>query len=102
MPTEQQNPDSAQQSLDLNFSQLILGFSSAALHYLGEQDYFGEPGSRGAEKANLELARHNIEIIDLLSEKTRGNLDEDEAKLLREVLTDLKMKYVEATRRQRD
>ena len=74
----------------LDFSALILGFSSAALHYLGE----GE----GQSPVNLVLARQNIEIIRLLKDKTRGNLTPDELALLEKVTVDLQLKYIEASK----
>ena len=75
---------------EVDFSGLILGFCSAALSYLG----FGpEQVNR-----NLLLARQNIEIIELLANKTKGNLTPEEEKLIQEVLHDLRLKFVDATR----
>jgi len=47
---------------------------------------------------NLTLARQNIDILDMLQKKTKGNLSSDEEKLLLEVLRDLRLKFVEASR----
>ncbi len=78
-------------SSDVDFSGLILGFCSAALSYMG----FGpEQVNR-----NLPLARQNIEIIELLARKTQGNLTPEEDKLCQEVLHDLRIKFVDATRK---
>lgn len=71
------------------FSELVLGFASAALTYLGEL-YSGDSST---EVVNLDLAKQNIDFLDVLKEKTKGNLDEQELKLLTSVLTDLKSKY---------
>ena len=76
----------------LDFSGLILGFSSAALHYLGVA---AVPGRETA--LNLPLAKQNIEIIRMLSEKTKGNLTADETKLVQQLLADLQLKWVEAS-----
>ncbi len=76
----------------LDFSALIMGFSSAALHYLGAGG--GEAG------ANLALARQNIDIIRLLKEKTKGNLAQDEHELIERVSVDLQLKFIEASKRQ--
>ena len=73
----------------VDFSGLMLGFSSAALSYMGLES--------GSVK-NLELAKQNIDVMCMLSEKTKGNLTADEDKLLKELLLDLKKKYVEATK----
>jgi hypothetical protein len=44
------------------------------------------------------VARETIDMIELLEEKTRGNLTPDEATLLRNLLTDLRMRFVAAPR----
>ena len=77
----------------VDFSGLILGFSSAALHSMGVVDVEGRP-----LKVNLSLARQNIEIIKMLSEKTRGNLTADETHLIDQLINDLQVKLVEASR----
>ncbi len=88
-------PKSMFSEKEVEFSELVLGFSSAALHYLGE----GTGGMvAGGEKksesktTNLALARQNIEIIRMLKTKTAGNLSVEESKLIEGVLTDLMMK----------
>ncbi len=74
----------------VEFSGLILGFSSAALYYMGHADVEG----RRIDKPNLPLAHQNVQIIELLHEKTRGNLTTDESKLIDELLRDLRLKLV--------
>jgi ABC-type ATPase involved in cell division len=59
--------------------------------------HFGEipdPVS-GAKQRNLELARQTIDILVVLRDKTTGNLNDDEAKLLESLLHDLQMRYVQ-------
>jgi hypothetical protein len=73
----------------IDFSELILGFSSAALLYLGEAGIATEQTSN----LNLPLAKHNIDILELLRQKTKGNTTSSEAELLDEVLSDLRLKY---------
>jgi hypothetical protein len=49
----------------------------------------------GQEKEpNLELAKYNIEMLDTLEEKTKGNLTEEEQKVLKDTLTQVRMAYV--------
>ena len=48
-----------------------------------------------AVTSNMELARHNIDILGVLQDKTKGNLDDEESKLLETVLYDLRMKFIE-------
>lgn len=74
----------------VDFSGLILGFCSAALSYLG---YDGNPSGK-----NLTLARQNIDIIEMLQLKSKGNLTPEEDRLIIEVLRDLRLKFVEAAR----
>ena len=78
----------------VDFSALVLGFSSAALYYMGEATVEGRaPGQK-----NLPLARQNIDIILMLREKTKGNLTADEEKLLTQLVTDLQVKMVESAK----
>ena len=82
------------QSEEVDFSHLIFGFSSAALGYLGIQL---SPDMPKTEK-NLPLAKQNIDIICMLQEKTKGNLSVEEDKLISEIVSDLKLKYAEASK----
>jgi hypothetical protein len=50
----------------------------------------------GASIRNLDLAKHNIDMLRVLEEKTKGNLSEEEKRLLETVLYELLMAYVEA------
>lgn len=90
--TSKGGDDQASGSGRVDFSALIMGFSSAALYYLGEHPVEG----KASAQRNLPLARQNIDIIDLLHEKTQGNLTTDEAKLITQVMSDLKVKCLEA------
>jgi hypothetical protein len=76
----------------LNFSTFILSLTTSALVCLGEL-----PDPITKEKTmNLPLAQQTISIIEILKEKTTGNLTEDEENLLGTVLYDLRMKYVQS------
>jgi hypothetical protein len=76
------------------FSQLVLGFSSAALYALGKV----EVEDRKIHKVNLPLAKHNIDILEMIKVKTKGNLSTDEEKLILQVIQDLKISFVDATK----
>lgn len=82
--SEQENPT-------LDFSGLILGFSSAALYELGATTL----DNHRVQTPNLELAMQNIDIIQMLQEKTKGNLTTAESSLLQNVLKELDSKYEE-------
>jgi hypothetical protein len=75
----------------LTFSAFILGLASTTLIHLGVAAH---PES-GAIGVDLELARQSIDALNMLREKTRGNLDGDEERLFTSILTDLRMRFVE-------
>ena len=53
-----------------------------------------DPGTGKAE-INLEAAKATIDMLDMLEARTRGNLDAEETRLLKDTLMSLKMNYVE-------
>ncbi|MGM0428308.1 MAG: DUF1844 domain-containing protein [Thermodesulfobacteriota bacterium] len=77
---------------EVNFSSLILSLSSSSLYHLGEVP---DPQT-GEKKKDLALAKHAIDTISMLKEKTVGNLTEEEQKFIESVLTDLRWRYVKA------
>jgi hypothetical protein len=79
---------------DVDFSGLVLGFSSAALYYIGDSEVEGKKIS----SKNLSLAKQNIRILELLKDKTQGNLSSEEGSLIDQVLNDLHLKYNVAQR----
>ncbi|MBI9077231.1 MAG: DUF1844 domain-containing protein [Desulfatibacillum sp.] len=79
----------------VNFSTFVISLSSSVFMYLGE---IGDPGT-GEKAVNLPVARQTIDILAMLEEKTKGNLAEDESQLLRNVLYDLRMRYVALARK---
>lgn len=79
-----------------DFAMLVQSIAITALHHLGVVTAPGT-GEAGGERS-LPLARQNIEILELLHVKTRGNLDGDEAQLLSSLLYEVRMHYVEASK----
>lgn len=77
---------------EVNFSSLILSLSSSSLYHLGEVP---DPET-GEKKKDLALAKHAIDTISMLKEKTVGNLTEEEQRFIESVLTDLRWRYVKA------
>lgn len=75
---------------EISFAAFLLSLSHTAITHLDEAGKGGE-----LAKANLPMAKHFISILETLREKTKGNLDEDEEKILQNLLFDLRMKYVE-------
>ena len=79
---------------EITFGTFVVGLSTQALVHLGE---IPDPLS-GQPSADLPAAQQLIDIIAILKEKTRGNLDHDEDTLLETILFELRMKYVERAR----
>ncbi len=73
------------------FIQLVLSLHSSAWIALGKVT---NPLSGKIEK-DPDVARNSIDILEMLKEKTRGNLNEEESKLIASCLADLQMNYVE-------
>jgi hypothetical protein len=72
-----------------NFATLVQSILTQALFYLGDL------ASRGGEPVvNLDMAKHQIDTLGVLEEKTRGNLSEEEQRLLDTVLYEARMRYV--------
>lgn len=79
---------------EVNFSTFILSIGSSALVQLGEVP---DPES-GQMMENLLAAKHSIDILSMLQEKTKSCLENDEQQLLDTLLYDLRMKYVLKTK----
>ena len=76
----------------IDFSSFILSLYSSGLVQLGTV----EDPSTGKKTKDLEMAKHTIEMIAMLQEKTVNNLTGDEENLLKALLSELRMAYVEA------
>ena len=73
------------------FLQLILSLQQSGMMALGK---LMNPITRKIE-THLDMARDTIETLAALAARTRGNLEPDEERVLRQVLTELRMNYVE-------
>jgi hypothetical protein len=76
----------------VDFHTFVLSLGSSALLHLGELEH----PDVGAPQKDLPLAKHTIDILVMLEEKTRGNLTPAEEKLIGSLLYDLRLRYVEA------
>lgn len=77
---------------EVNFSSLIISLSSTAFLHFGE---IPDP-TTGEKRKDLALAKHAIDTIAMLKEKTEGNLTAEEKQFIENVLTDLRWRYVKA------
>ncbi|HZH83924.1 MAG TPA: DUF1844 domain-containing protein [Phototrophicaceae bacterium] len=80
---------------EINFSTFVIGLSTQALMHLGE---IANPVS-GDVEIDVPTAKQMIDILGLLKDKTRGNLNASEDRLMEDILFDLRMKYVEAVKK---
>jgi Domain of unknown function (DUF1844) len=80
---------------EINFSTFVISLSTQALMHLGE---IANPISEKVE-LDVPVAKQMIDILALLRDKTRGNLNASEDRLMEDILFDLRMKYVEAVKK---
>ena len=73
------------------FFSLVMTFQAAAMQQMGK---LKSPVSDKIER-DLQQAQLSIDILDMLEEKTRGNLSEEENKVLKGILQELKLNYVD-------
>jgi hypothetical protein len=78
----------------ITFNLFILSLAASAEIHLGS---LPAPGSDKPGAPNLTEAAHLIEVMAMLKDKTEGNLDEQEERLIESVLFDLRMRYVEVS-----
>ena len=69
------------------FSSLVMSIASAAILKMGLN-------SDNKEEKDLNLARYNIDLLDLLKEKTKNNLNKEEQELLDSCISDLQIQFV--------
>ena len=79
----------------LDFTTFVLSISSAAYMGLG---LVPKPGNSQPE-VDLDLAKHNIHLLELMKEKTINNLSSEEQKLLDSLLFETRMRFVEAQKK---
>lgn len=89
-----QPSDAAAPIGEMSFATFMVGLSTQALVHLGE---IPDPQA-GQLAEDLLAAEQLIDLIAMLQDKTRGNLDEGEAQLVQAILFELRMKYVERAR----
>jgi hypothetical protein len=78
----------------VDFHTFVLSLGSSALLHLGELEH----PDVGAPQKDLPLAKHTIDILAMLEQKTKGNLTAAEAKLIESLLYDLRLRFVELSK----
>jgi len=75
----------------VDFNLFVLSLNTSALQHVGDAT-----DGDGQTHRDLPMARHTIDLLAMLEEKTRGNLSGDEERLLHQVLFDLRLRYTRA------
>jgi hypothetical protein len=75
---------------EINFATFVASLNASTLLHLGAI----EDPSSGTKNKNLPLAKQTIDILNMLQEKTSGNLSEEEENMLKNILYDLRIMYV--------
>ena len=90
----QGHPHDAQQP-EISFPAFVLSLAHTAAVHFGD---IPDPVSGQSAPANLQAAQQMIDILALLEQKTRGNLTAEERQLLEQILYELRLRFVEASR----
>ncbi len=80
----------------IDFYTFVLSLASSAFVHLGDAPH---PETGEAGKPDFPLAQQTIDILAMLREKTKGNLTPEEEKFLENLLTDLRIRFVEKSTR---
>ena len=83
------------QTVKLDLTTFFLSISSAAFMGLGIRP----PGYPGEAKVDLELARQNINLLELMADKTKGNRTADEDRLIDQLLFETRLRFVEVQKK---
>jgi hypothetical protein len=80
---------------EVTFPAFVMSLNTSALYHLGE---IADPVS-GKRVVDLDLARHAIDTLVLIQNKSKGNLTKDEDELLANLLYDIKLRFVNAVKK---
>jgi hypothetical protein len=95
MADEPQGHQDAHDASQISFAGFVLSLAHTAAVHFGDVP---DPVTGQQGRGNLEAARQMIDILSLLELKTRGNLSAEERQLLDQILYELRLRFVEATR----
>ena len=87
-----------QDAQGVTFTGFILSLATTAAVHFGD---IADPGTGERVEPNLEAASQMIELIALMQEKTKGNLSDNEARLVDDLLYELRMRFVQAQQGER-
>jgi hypothetical protein len=87
--------DETQSRIDANFFQLVLSLQMAAMQQMGK---IASPLTGKVER-DLTQAKISIDMLEMLSDKTQNNLTKEEKDLLDRILFELRMNYVDESKK---
>jgi hypothetical protein len=90
----QEGPQSAAAPGEVNFASFLISLGTQAFMHLGD---LPNPMTQEREK-DLPAAKQMIDLLGMLEAKTKGNLADDEERLLRQLLFDLRLRFVRETK----
>ena len=90
--SETEAAEGSKQMPKIDFSTFAISLGTSALYHMG---IVSGPEKGERPPKNLVLARQTIDTLEMLEEKTRGNLSEQEARLMESLLYELRMRFVE-------
>lgn len=79
----------------IDLTTFFLSIASAAYLGLG----LGPREAGASEEKNLELAKQNIDLLELMHSKTRGNRSAEEDRLIDQLLFELRLRFVETSKK---
>ena len=82
-----------QEQPGISFAGFVISLATTAAVHFGD---IADPNTGERHEPDLVAAHQMIDLISLLQDKTRGNLTEDEGKLVDDLLYELRMRYVQA------
>ncbi len=94
-PQQEKQPAGEIPLPEITFSSFIFSLSSSALLHFG---LVADPLTQKRER-NLPLAKQTIDILGILRDKTKGNLTHEEEQLIDTILYDLRIRYVEESKK---
>ena len=80
---------------EVTFPAFVMSLNTSALYHLGE---IADPLT-GKRILDLDLAKHAIDTLALIQNKTKGNLMKEEEELLKNILYDIKIRFVKAVKK---
>lgn len=89
-PEEGDTQEDYGQFSEINFAGFIYSLATTAFYHFGD---FPDPATNKTSR-NLNAAKQTIDILSMLREKTEGNLEQGEKKMLDDILYELRMRYV--------